>query len=367
MSIVPEPGVPVPPMLKPAMLEPCVPAAGPARRRPLMTTRSAGLAVVLVSTLLWSLVALFVRMAELDAWSIILWRSLFAVLALGPFWLLATRDKAQALRATCSMAGLVTVGLAVAGNLTYIAALQLTSVATVMTVYATLPFATAALGLLVLHEPLSRRFGAAALLASVGIAITAGAAMSMGDAAGIAVSALMTLSWAGLLVQAKRHPGLDMTLISLVSALGAALVALPMVSGGLPPLHALWVCALLGVLTSGLANVLTLLGGRHIRSGETGLLLLLDVALSPLWVWLVFDERVGPPALFGGALVVIAVAGYLFADRPRGLIGLRAFPAPACGLAAGRRRRARRGLRRRAECRARRHSRAYGRRARPWG
>ncbi|WP_371345100.1 DMT family transporter [Ancylobacter sp. IITR112] len=290
----------------------------------LLTPRAAGLAVVLFSTLLWSLVGLFVRMADLDAWTIILWRSVFAALALAPIWLLATRNKAQALGRMGSRGGLVAIGLAVAGNVGYIAALQLTSVAAVMTVYATLPFVTGLLGLWLLGERLSRRFGAAALTATIGIAITAGAAMSAGDAAGMAVAGLMTLSWGGLLVQAKKHPGLDLTLISLVSAVIAAVIALPLATPGLPPAFSLWACALLGVLTSGLANVLTLMGGRHIRSGETGLLLLLDVALSPLWVWLAYDERVGPPALFGGGLVVVAVAVYLFADARR-----RPAPCPA--------------------------------------
>ncbi|MPT24856.1 MAG: DMT family transporter [Starkeya sp.] len=318
MSIVPKPSVPAPAATAPAPHEPASPGI-------FVSWRALGLGVVLFSTLLWSLVGLFVRMADLDAWTIILWRSVFAALALAPFWLLATRNKGRALRDMIAPAGLVAIGLAVSGNVGYIAALQLTSVATVMTVYATLPFVTGLLGLWLLREKLSRRFGAAALVAAIGIAITAGAALSAGDAAGMVVAALMTLSWGGLLVQAKKHPGLDLTLISLISALIAAVIALPLATPGLPPVASLWACALLGVLTSGLANVLTLMGGRHIRSGETGLLLLLDVALSPLWVWLVFDERVGAPALLGGGLVVAAVAVYLFADARRRTL---ACPAP---------------------------------------
>lgn len=283
----------------------------------IMRTRSAGLVVVLVATLLWSSVGLLVRMAELDAWSIVLWRSLFAALALAPFWLIAGRNKAESVRATFSKAGLLTVGLAIAGNVSYIGALQLTSVATVMTIYAALPFVTAAMGLVALREPLTRRFGAAAALATTGIVITAGAAISATEIAGIAVSLFMTASWAGLLVQAKKHPALDLTLVSLVSAVGAALIALPLAPAGPPSMDSLLICALLGVLTSGLANVLTLMGGRSIRSGETGLLMLLDVVLSPLWVWLAFDEQVGGAALLGGALVVAAVAAYLVADVPR--------------------------------------------------
>ena len=318
MSIVPKPSVPAPIATASAPQE-------PASSGIFVSWRALGLGVVLFSTLLWSLVGLFVRMADLDAWTIILWRSVFAALALTPCWLLATRERARALREIVAPAGLVAIGLAVGGNVGYIAALQLTSVATVMTVYATLPFVTGLLGLWLLRERLSRRFGAAALVAMTGIAITAGAALSAGDAAGMVVAALMTLSWGGLLVQAKKHPGLDLTLISLVSAVIAAVIAFPLATPGLPPAASLWACALLGTLTSGLANVLTLMGGRHIRSGETGLLLLLDVALSPLWVWLAFDERVGAPALLGGGLVVAAVAVYLFADARRRTL---ACPAP---------------------------------------
>lgn len=318
MSIVPKPSVPAPVATASA-------PHGPASSGIFVSWRALGLGVVLFSTLLWSLVGLFVRMAALDAWTVILWRSLFAALALAPFWLLMTRERVRALRDMIAPAGLLAIGLAVSGNVGYIAALQLTSVATVMTIYATLPFVTGLLGLWLLREKLSRRFGAAALVAAAGIAITAGAALSAGDAAGMVVAALMTLSWGGLLVQAKKHPGLDLTLISLVSAVIAAVIALPLATPGLPPAASLWACALLGVLTSGLANVLTLMGGRHIRSGETGLLLLLDVALSPLWVWLAFDERVGAPALLGGGLVVAAVAVYLFADARRRMV---ACPAP---------------------------------------
>ncbi|MBB3772156.1 drug/metabolite transporter (DMT)-like permease [Angulomicrobium tetraedrale] len=279
--------------------------------------RSLGLATVLLATLLFSLVGLLVRMAGLDSGSIVLWRSLFGALALGLIWRVWGRDRVGALRRVCSKAGLVTVALAVGGNIAYIAALKLTSVATVMTVYASLPFVTAAMGFLALGEPLSRRFAAAAALAAIGIVITAGAAISAGDIAGIVVSFVMTASWAGLLVQAKKHAALDLTLVSLLSSLGAMILVLPLVPLSLPSLDSLLVCALLGVLTSGLATVLALVGGRHIGSGETGLLMLLDVVLAPLWVWLAFGETVTPPVLLGGALVVAAVAGYLVSGTAR--------------------------------------------------
>ncbi|MBS9478299.1 DMT family transporter [Ancylobacter radicis] len=283
----------------------------------LLQTRSGGFALVLAGTVLWSTAGFFVRLAEMDSWSIVLWRSLFAAVALAPFWLLTSRNRIGALRLLASPIGMLAVFLGVAGNVTYIAALQLTSVATVMTVGAVLPFVAAAMAFVALREPLSLRFVGAAALASLGIVITAGASMSPSDLAGIGMTFLMVLSWAGLLVLVRKHPALDLTLVSLASALAAALVALPMVPAGLPSAHGLLVCALLGVLTSGLANVLSLMGGRYIRSGEAGFMMLIDVVLSPLWVWLAFAESVSAAQLVGGALVIAAVAFYLISDVSR--------------------------------------------------
>ncbi len=292
------------------------------------TARRFGLAAVLGATVLWSTTGLFVRMAALDPWSIVLWRSVFAALALAIYWPLAVRDRGAALRATVSGAGLATVLLGVLGSATYIVALTLTSVATVMTVYAALPFVSGALAFLATGERLTRRFAAAGLLAAIGIAVMCGVSVGPTDLLGILLSLLMTLSYAGMLVLAKKHPTLDTTLLSLGSALGCVVVALPLVPHAWPAASSLLACALLGTLTSGLASVLTLIGGRHIGSGEAGFLLLLDVALAPLWVWVLMGETVTLPMLAGGGLVVAAVLWYLAGDSLR----RRAAPAPRpCG------------------------------------
>ena len=42
-----------------------------------------------------------------------------------------------------------------------------------------------------------------------------------------------------------------------------------------------------------------------------GLILTLDIVLSPYWVWIFFDERVDLRTFIGGAIVALAVAGHL--------------------------------------------------------
>jgi drug/metabolite transporter, DME family len=54
--------------------------------------------------------------------------------------------------------------------------------------------------------------------------------------------------------------------------------------------------------------VLLSLGARLIPAAEVALISLLEIALGPLWVWLVLSERPSAATLAGGVVVVGAVA-----------------------------------------------------------
>ena len=106
-----------------------------------------------------------------------------------------------------------------------------------------------------------------------------------------------------------------------VNCAGAALCALvyfPLASSTVPSAYALLILLIFGVATTGGAYVLFLIGGRYIPSGEAGLIGMLDVVLSPIWVWWLFDERPSTAALVGGAIVLAAVVWYLAAQLRAG-------------------------------------------------
>lgn len=273
--------------------------------------RSTGFLIVLAATMLWSTAGLFVRMASLDTWSVVVWRSLFAFGALGLFWICATRGRHAALKATCTPSGAIAVLIGVVSGISYVVSLQMTTVANVMTVYAALPFIAAFIAFFALGERATARFISCGLAASSGVAVMMVGAMSSDDLIGIGAAFVMTAGFAASLVQAKKYPRLDMTLVTVASAAISALIAFPFMAGGLPEPAQLAACALLGSLTTGLANVLSMIGGRLVRSGEAGLVSLLDVPLGPLWVWLAFGENVASNTLLGGGIVMVAVIIYL--------------------------------------------------------
>ncbi len=121
----------------------------------------------------------------------------------------------------------------------------------------------------------------------------------------------MTATFASQIVHSKVHPQLDLNVAMALAAGACGLIAIPFMEPALPSPTALLACALYGGLTSGLAYVLALTGGRYITAGESGFIQMLDVVLGPLLVWMFFAEQPGATVLVGGAIVLTAVVWYL--------------------------------------------------------
>jgi len=277
--------------------------------------------MVAASAVLWSTAGLFVRLATLDTATLVLWRSLFAALTLGG--LAVARGgpgRIRAVRHSGWIGGLF-VGTSVVSSTAYVLSLRLTTVANVMTVYAALPFIATGIGFVWIHERVSRRFLVAGGLATAGIVASAGGATGAGDLAGIAAALVMTAGFALQLVAIRRYGRVDVMALNACSAAACVPLMVPFAHWALPSPLQLVCCACYGALTTGFAYVLALEGGRRVPPGEVGFISMLDVVLGPLWVWLAFGERPGALVITGGAVVLGAVAWYLWTSAGDGAAG----------------------------------------------
>lgn len=281
-----------------------------------------GVLLITASTLMWSSAGFFVRALDLDLWTMVAWRSLFACLSLLPLAFMLRGPKLFRLRQSVGLGGLVAIPVMAVAMFSYVAALKLTSVANVMVVYATVPFLAAGLAFLLLRERPGLRALCAAGVAFLGVMIMAGSATATADLTGNGFALLMTIGFAASVVIARRWTSYDATLVTgLASGLCAlacfavALATLPALP--VPTLPQFGILFLFSLATQSLSYLFFLLGSRHVPSSEAGLIALLDVVLGPLWVWLVFAETPGTPALIGGTLVLLAVVGCLTLPRFR--------------------------------------------------
>lgn len=270
-----------------------------------------GITLVAAATTLWSTAGLYVRLLDLDLWTMQAWRAFFAALSL--FALIGVANGRRTLSTIWAIGwpGVAAVPISAISAVSYIAALKLTTVANVLVVYATVPLVAATIAFLWGGERITRRSLIASIVALAGIVVMAGAATRPGDIAGNALSFLMTLTFAILLVMVRRFPALAMAPVNALGAALAAVICWPLMAGGSPSLGELLMLALFGATTTGLSYLLFLTGARYIPSSEAGLVGLIEVVLGPLWVWLAFGEQPGRPAIIGGGLVLAAVIWYL--------------------------------------------------------
>ncbi|MGO8833425.1 MAG: DMT family transporter [Roseiarcus sp.] len=270
--------------------------------------RRHGLILVFVATVLWSSAGLFTRLVDhLDPWTILGGRAFFG----GAFIFMAALAEWRrgALGPNFGLGPLapLIIPLSATAISTYIAALKATTVGEVMVIYATLPFVSAGLALVVNKERTTPRTLVAAGVALLGVMVMVEGAVGTGRLIGQLLSLTMTLAFALMIVLQRRHPGMSMTSINAMGAFTAAAVGLGFSPH--PPVTPfdLAVLAAFGLTTICVAFILFMEGAKHIPAAEAGLISMLDVVLGPLWVFLAFGERPGRSAIVGGALVLSAL------------------------------------------------------------
>jgi drug/metabolite transporter (DMT)-like permease len=276
-----------------------VPGDKAARRR--------GVLLVLFATLLWSTAGIYARLlSHLDLWTVMGWRALMGSATMSVVGLIEWRrgrmDKSFAFGWFSPLLAL----LAMVAISAYTASVMTTTIAEVLIIYATLPFAAAGIGWLVNGERVSGRTLIAAAIALAGIAIMVGSGLGSGRLLGQALSALMTVAFAGMIVMQRRQPGASIIAVNAIGALGSGLFGL--INSPHPPigLADFGVLFVFGLTTVGLAFVVFMEGAKFIPSAEAGLISLLDVVLGPIWVFLAFGENPGAATVVGGAFVLAA-------------------------------------------------------------
>jgi drug/metabolite transporter (DMT)-like permease len=270
-----------------------------------------GLLVVTFATVLWSTAGIFVRLTDLDVWTVLGWRSLFATLALLLMTFVKNGKDTTQLFLKPGRAVLLAIPIATINMGAYVVALKLTTVANVMIVYATVPLVAAGIAYVTIGERTTRLVLVVSLIAFAGVAFMVSGATHLTDLAGCAVAMLMTICMAIQIIMARKNHDVDMAVVNTFAALACTVVGLLLAKSAIPNAHELLVMAGFGISNTALAYFFVMIGARHIPPAEVGLIGMIDVILGPLWVWLIFAENPSHKTLIGGAVVLAAVSYYL--------------------------------------------------------
>lgn len=285
-------------------------------------THKHGLLFVFAAGVLWSTVGLGIRMIE-DAvvWQILLYRSISMSLFLYMVIRLRSGESPFLQIRRIGLPGVVAGLSLVAAYSGGIYAIQNTSVANAMLLFATAPFMAAVLGWLVLREPVRAATWIAIAVALGGILIMVsdktgdvavqGSLAALGSALGFAVFTV-ALRWgrSGEMLPSVFLSGLFAIVITFgICQILELSVVLSLQDGG--------VAMGMGVFQVGAGLILYTLGSRSLPAAELTLLSLAEVLLGPLWVWLFLNETASLNTLVGGAVLLMAIAGNAVSGKRR--------------------------------------------------
>ncbi len=275
-------------------------------------TYGRGIAMSALGMLILSPDTLLLRMVSQGSsfWDVLFFRSLFIFLALLAYLAVRHRQGLWGIFTNMGRAGLIATGLMTANNITFVAAIALTSVANVLVMLATMPFFGAVLGWLMIGERVKRRTGISIFLAFIGIVVIFSGSLGKGSGIGDVI-ALVTAFLMGLnLVLLRKYKGQDVIPQAYcLSGLLVALIVLPLASPALVPFADIKYLMLMGGIVVPVSMVLFFGGARHAPAAEIALLSLIETVLGPIWVWIGVAEVIPTMTFIGGGIVIVAVAG----------------------------------------------------------
>lgn len=272
-----------------------------------------GVLLVLAAGICWSSMGLGIRHIEVaNVWQILFFRSL----ALTPLLLLVLTLRARGnpfpIIQRAGLAGGVggiSLVFAFSGG---ILAIQETSVANAMFLYAAAPFFTAVLGWLVLKEHVRNATWISMMAALVGIVIMVWEGISIGRMIGNVAALISALGFAVFTISLRWKKLEDMIPTVFLAGLFAIIIAgaLCKIKGyGLDvPKSDILIALALGVFQVGAGLILYTLGSKTVPSAELALLSMTEVVFGPFWVWLFLGETAGGYTLLGGMILLIAIA-----------------------------------------------------------
>ena len=196
-----------------------------------------------------------------------------------------------------------------------------TSVANTLVIFATAPLFAAVLSRIFLGEPIPLRVWLAVTASLGAILFIFFGSIGTGRVSGDLAAAGAALAMAIGLTVMRRNSHVSMVpswgIGALLAAGFAASFADPFGISGED------VAVLLpsGILVLPISFALIGHGPRRISAPETGLLMILETIIGPLWVWWILEEQPNAEALIGGAVVIAVLVA-------NSLVGLRQ-PAPS--------------------------------------
>lgn len=265
-----------------------------------------GAMLVVASTAVFALSGILTKSISADALTVTCWRGLVGGILMTVYVILRRGNAGQPNSLRLGWRGWLVVVVGAGASVAFIGAFKYTYVANAAFIYATVPFATALLALLVIGERIRGKTVLAGVASLAGVALMVSWGLGAGNLFGDLLALAMTFLSALYVVLIRLHRDTPVVWAGAVSAyllfgLGW-LVTDPLAVSTIDAIY---------LFTFGcsfaLGAILWTEGARLIPAAESGLLGTAEVPFAIFFAWLFLAEVPPAASLFGGLVVLAAV------------------------------------------------------------
>lgn len=275
-----------------------------------LSDRGKGILMSLVGVFVLSPDSLLIRLAGLNDYTLIFYRGLFPIFSIALVLWIYYRERFVGVVLGIGWAGVVN-GIFFAGvNISFVSAIQRTTVANTLLFLSSAPIFAALLSLLVLRENQRPSTWLVIALSLLGIFIIGwgsyGGEGLLGDF--FAICCALFTACSAVLVRYCKHVDLVPSVIlgSFFTACYALLQSPELAISS----RQLVYLGIIGFLLIPFAFTALTIAPRFANSAEVQLVYLLESILGPLWVWLVIVETPSTNTLIGGSILLASVAWF---------------------------------------------------------
>lgn len=279
-----------------------------------------GIGIASIGALILSPDVLFMRWSEMDVWSMLTWRGIEMGIILIIFSSCFKVFRIN-FKNILSPIGFSIICCQIISSFFFTYGIAETSASLILFTLATSPIFASIFSTLILGEKTSRATWITACFALIGVGVSVAngddvlnapeGSVLVGTLCGIGAAASLGLS----LVLLRHKPNIPAMTVTGISALGNGIIGLLIVSPHLLFEGDIIAISLSGLIILPISFACLTFATRYTQAHNIGLLMLLETALGPFWVWLGANETPNIFMIFGGVVVISSLAYYILFDQ----------------------------------------------------
>lgn len=192
----------------------------------------------------------------------------------------------------------------------YVFSMSNTTVADSLLIQGTAPILIVVLGWIILGEPLQKTTLAALMVVCGGLLIIMIPSIQRGGLTGNFFGLAKALAFAAGTIAIRQRKSVALLPAITTAAAFVTLTAAFFIASFSITLKNLLILAYLGFFQTGIAFIFFTTWSGKISSSITGLVVILEAVLGPIWVWILLDERPPYTTLLGGAVIITALVSH---------------------------------------------------------